>query len=99
MCGPTLLTDGLHWASVASSFLLMLHSCLGCMLRVSIRAAVIPVLESELEPDFGSFWMTNHGDSGSGSFSSESLESAPLPEPIPRANIGIKYDKYFNQIP
>ena len=60
---------------------------------------MIPASESELEPNFGSFWMTNRGDSSSGSFSLESLESAPLSESIRRANIGIKYDKNLNLIP
>ena len=56
-------------------------------LRVQPRAAVIPALESAPESDFGSFQTTNRCDSGSGSFSLESLESAPLLEPIPTTKI------------
>ena len=51
---------------------------------INIRAAVIPALESLLESDFGSFWTADESDSGSGSFSLESLESAPPLEPIPK---------------
>ena len=57
---------------------------------VESRAAVIPALESARESDFGSFQTTNRCDSGSGSFSLESLESlesAPLLEPIPTTKI------------
>ena len=53
------------------------------MLRTS--PAVIPALESAPESDFGSFQTTNWCDSGS--FSLESLESAPLLEPIPTTMI------------
>ena len=55
--------------------------------RVATRAAVIPASESAPESDFGSFQTTNQCDSGSGSFSLESLESAPLLEPIPTTKI------------
>ena len=43
---------------------------------------MIPALESAPGSDFGSFQTTNRYESGSGSFSLESLESAPLLEPI-----------------
>ena len=39
------------------------------------RAVMIPGLESAPESDFGSFFLFDHDDSGSGSFS---LESAPF---------------------
>ena len=39
---------------------------------------MIPVLELTPESDFGSFWTSDCDDSGPGSFSLESLESAPL---------------------
>ena len=48
---------------------------------------MIPALESARESDFGFFQTTNRCDSGSGSFSLESLESAPLLEPIPTTKI------------
>ena len=54
---------------------------------ICIRAAVIPALKSAPDSDFGSFQTTNRCDSGSGSFSLESLESAPLLEPIPTTKI------------
>ena len=45
---------------------------------VQIRAVMTPGLESAPESDFGSFWTSDYVDSGSGSFSLESPESAPL---------------------
>ena len=41
---------------------------------------MIPALESPPDSDFGSFFINNESDSGSGSFS---LESAPALVPIP----------------
>ena len=58
--------------------------------RVGGRAGVIPALESASESDFGSFWTTNLSDSGSGSFTLESLESAPVLEPIQTVKIAWK---------
>ena len=57
---------------------------------VNTRAGVIPALESASESDFGSFWTTNLSDSGSGSFTLESLESAPVLEPIQTVKIAWK---------
>ena len=48
---------------------------------------MIPALESPPDSDFGSFFTTNEGDSGSGSFS---LESAPALVPIPVVKIARK---------
>ena len=45
---------------------------------------MIPGLELAPESDLGSFWTSDYDDSGSGSFSLESLESAPPPKPIPK---------------
>ena len=45
---------------------------------VQIRLVMTPGLESAPESDFGSFWTSDYVDSGSGSFSLESPESAPL---------------------
>ena len=44
---------------------------------------MVPGLESALESDSGSFWTSDYDDSGSGSFSSEPLESAPVLESSP----------------
>ena len=57
---------------------------------ILIRAGVIPAMESASESDFGSFWTTNLSDSGSGSFTLESLESAPVLEPIQTVKIAWK---------
>ena len=46
--------------------------------KATCRAVMIPGLESAPESDFGSFWTSDYDDSGSGSFSLESLEPAPL---------------------
>ena len=48
---------------------------------------MIPALESAPDSDFGSFQTTNRCDSGSSSFSLESLESAPKLLPIPTTKI------------
>ena len=50
---------------------------------------MIPVLESAPESDFGSFWTSDYDDSGSGSFSLESLESAPVVESAPLVVLNI----------
>ena len=55
--------------------------------EVSPRAVMIPGLESAPESDFGSFWTSDYEDSGSGSFSLESLESAPVLESAPLVGI------------
>jgi len=44
---------------------------------------MIPGLESAPESDFGSFFPFDHVDSGSGSFSLNLLESAPVLESAP----------------
>ena len=45
---------------------------------VNTRAVMIPGLESAPESDFGSIWTSDFDNSGSSSFSLESLESAPV---------------------
>ena len=47
------------------------------------RAVRIPGLKSAPESDFGAFWTSDHDDFDSGSFSLESLESAPVVESAP----------------
>ena len=58
---------------------------------------MIPGLESAQELDFGSFWTSDYDDSGSGSFSSEPLESAPVLESAPLVALNITGAYYIKE--
>ena len=61
------------------------------------RAVMIPGLESASDADFGSFWTSDYDDSGSGSFSSEPLESAPVLESAPLVVLNIAGAYYIKK--
>ena len=66
-------------------------------LIVSARAVMIPGLESAPESDFGSIWTFDYDNSGSGSFSSEPLESAPVLESAPLVVLNIAGAYYIKK--
>ena len=57
---------------------------------------MIPGLVSSPEPDFDSFWTSDYDDSGSGSFSLESQELAPVVESAPLLVLNIA-GAYYNK--
>ena len=65
--------------------------------KATCRAVMIPGLESAPESDFGSFWTSDYDDSGSGSFSLESLESATVLESAPLLVLNIAGAYYKKQ--